>query len=54
MGCRADFLTATRVVYDVYTHIQLDWLRPFLGHEQRQQAVRELRVAGLSDSGAGR
>ena len=34
--------------------MQMDWLWPFVGHERRQQAVRELRVAALSNSGAGR
>lgn len=52
--CRKAVSRLARVVDAGYTHMQMDWLWPFVGHERRQQAVRELRVAALSNSGAGR
>ncbi len=52
--CRKAVSRPARVVDAGHTHMQMDWLRPFVGHEWRQQAVRELRVAALSNSGAGR
>lgn len=52
--CRKAVSRPARVVDPGYTHMQMDWLRPFVGHERCQQAMREVRVAALSNSGAGR